>query len=386
MSDTAVVATAPTTAAPAVPDGGAPAAAPAAAAKPKASLMEKLRALQSGKPLEEAAAPVAESAQEPAASNSEAPAEEAQAGEAQETPPAEEPKEPATPVEAAKAQLYEHRIAQAMLKAQKAEREALTHKKTADSAAARLKELESTLEALKSDPVKALAHAGTDPTALAQMMLDGKLQASNLPPKLELPPEVQELVEQGKQAKARAEQEAREAEAAAVREENLKLVEQAVNASVADFPALEALSPSLVLNTYEAMTRKNKGVEPSFAEVAKHLQETVVSDLNHFLSNDGVLKAFGGQLSPEVKSKIAKALGLDQAERTVSPTREGNQPAAKPAAAQSNAQASGTEQTTAAPATVTNRNVTSVPGRDAKAKSSSADLAAKINREILKRA
>lgn len=354
--------------------------------------MEKLRALQSGKPLEEAAAPVAESAQEPAASNSEAPAEEAQAGEAQasvsdsENANSDAKTEPATPVEAAKAQLYEHRIAQAMLKAQKAEREALTHKKTADSAAARLKELESTLEALKSDPVKALAHAGTDPTALAQMMLDGKLQASNLPPKLELPPEVQELVEQGKQAKARAEQEAREAEAAAVREENLKLVEQAVNASVSDFPALEALSPSLVLNTYEAMTRKNKGVEPSFAEVAKHLQETVVSDLNHFLSNDGVLKAFGGQLSPEVKSKIAKALGLDQAERTVSPTREGNQPAAKPAAAQANAQSSGTEQATAAPATVTNRNVTSVPGRDAKAKSSSADLAAKINREILKRA
>lgn len=360
-------------------EGGQGAVAPATApANAKISLLAKLRQMQ-GKDLPApqadlapAEAPAADGGAVAAESSADATAGEG-AGEA--APEAKADEAPAP--EQAKATAYEHRIAQAMLKAQRAERDALNHKRAADSASKELAELRSTLEALKSDPVKALAHAGTDPAALAQMMLDGKIQAKDLPPKLELPPEVQELVEQGKQAKARAEQEARDAEAAAVRAQNVELIKQAVDASVSEYPALSALPPEMVLDAYERATKKNRGIEPPFSEVAKQLQATVVADLSYFLKSDGVMKAFLTSADPDVRAAVAKAFGFDQPQttRNAEPKREGAKQTPQPAA----------EKTVAAEtATVTNRNVTSVPGRDSRAKSSSAELVAKIRREVQK--
>lgn len=209
------------------------------------------------------------------------------------------------------ARQYEHRLAQLLLKVQRAEADSLKHKSAFESASTKLKELEAKLEEASKDPVKALKLANCTPDELAQMMLDGKLtKAEEKAVKAELPPEVQELLEEAKRLKAEKAQAEERAKAEEQRKQNVAIVEKARAASVAEYPVLDAVSSEVILTAIENHYA-NTGVEPAFGEIAEKLQDLYVADLKHFLLNDNVV----GHLvkaSPEIKEKLVKLLGLEK--------------------------------------------------------------------------
>jgi hypothetical protein len=234
----------------------------------------------------------------------------------------------------------DHRTAQAILKAQKAEAEALKHRKAYEETTAKLKELEARLEAAK-DPVKALALAGLDPIQFGEKMLKGEISAEQKAAVAELPSEVKELI---------AEAQARKAE-------------EAKKAQEAEFPALAAL-PFIPEQLAQVIDSKG-GVESVSAEdfksLCKQVQDHVVAEAAGMVKSPAVLAEL---LKLEgVKDSLLSALGAQPpAERIDTPSErtEGRDESAQ--------------------RTLTNRNTSRVPSR---AKGlTSADLANQINAKL----
>jgi hypothetical protein len=260
---------------------------------------------------------------------------------------------------------YAHRVAAAQLAAQRAEERALAAGERATASDAKAAELQAKLDEAAKDVHKALALAGYDPVKLAEAMRDGTLTpAQEAQAKLELPPEVLELVEQGKKAKAKAEQDAKDAEAAEVYKSNLKTVSDVVNAPdfQAEFPALGgALNASERLLSYITAEMEATGAEPDFKAVAKLFNDAIVQETTQLLGHAPTLKVLLG--NADLKAAILKELGLAKA----SPTE---QSATATAPAEQHAKGSASK-------TITNKVASKVPSRAPKA-SSSDDLAARL--------
>ena len=204
---------------------------------------------------------------------------------------------------------YAHKLAQLQQRAERADAEVIRHKKTADLTTAELKTLKAQLEAMKVDPVKALAHAGYDPIKFAEAMRDQKITATPAAPVAELPPEVLELVEQGKAAKA--EREAKEAEVAAQAEYDRKLgLVKAPLASpefVAAYPLIAAQPDHdhRILAIIESDLAKGLP-EPSLKAVAERYQAAIKSELSALLKSPAVLQAL--KSDPELAGFFASSV------------------------------------------------------------------------------
>lgn len=261
---------------------------------------------------------------------------------------------------------YAHRVAAAQLATQRAEAKALAEGERAKASEAKLAELQAKLDAAAKDPKIALALAGMDPVSFAEAMRDGKITAAQVQEaKLELPPEVLELIEQGKAAKKKAEQDALAAQEAEVRSENLKKVSEVVNQPdfQADFPALGgAINTAERLLGYITLQMEQTGEEPDFRAVAKLFNDGLLKEATQLLGHKPSLKALLG--NAELKAAILEEL---QPSAPVSATAP-----AKPS-----------EKGTP-PKTITHKVASTVPSR-APGRTSSADLAARINSTILGR-
>ncbi len=260
---------------------------------------------------------------------------------------------------------YAHQLAAAMMKAQKAESETLRQKAAFETQAKQLAELQAKIDAASADPVKALELANLDPAAFGELMLQGKLQAPA--PKPELPPEVQQLLEEAKATKERAAREAEERQAAEFRAQNLKTIEGLMAGAAAEFPLVAAL-PGVherLLDAIEWHVAEH-GSEPDFKDVLTRAQAGVLKEAAAVLGNRDALSII---LKDEaVKSTVMEALGLQNtpAQATTQPVPGKQSPEGKPTK------------------TLTSKVTGAVPSRVAKA-GNSADLAARINREILTR-
>jgi len=265
-----------------------------------------------------------------------------------------------------KAPDYGHKLAAAQLKAQKAESEALKHKAAVESVQKQLTELQALVDGAKADPVKALALANLDPAAFGQLMIEGKLTTEPAAPKAELPPEVQQLIEKAKAAEAREAQQAAEHAAAEIRTQNLQTIGKLVEQTAADYPLVASL-PGVNERLLDAIEYHVSvhGSEPDFATVMKQAQDGVLREATAVFGNKAALAVI--LKDDAVKAAVLEALGLNNnpAEAKTSPpskqTNSGNKPQ-----------------------TLTNKVTGAVPSRTTKG-GNNADLAARINREILGR-
>lgn len=286
------------------------------------------------------------------------------------TDPKPEPEPAPSPVEGETPKQYAHRVAAAQLATQRAEAKALAEAERAKASEKKVEELQAKLDAAAKDPKVALALAGMDPVSFAEAMRDGKITAQEVKEaKLELPPEVLELIEQGKAAKKKAEEDAKAAAEAEVHAENLKRVSDVVNTPdfQADYPALAGsvgVADRLLLYLTHEMNRT--GQEPDFAVVAKTFNDNITQEVTQILKNKPALKALLG--NAELKAAIlAELQGSLPATEQAAPD-----PAPKPS------------EKGSPPKTITNKVASKVPSRAPKA-TSSADLAARINAQILGR-
>jgi hypothetical protein len=256
----------------------------------------------------------------------------------------------------------DHRTAQAILKAQKAEAEALKHRKAYEETTAKLKELEARLEAAK-DPVKALALAGLDPIQFGEKMLKGEISAEQKAAVAELPSEVKELIAEAQARKAEEAKKAQEAERTQAFQATVNVVKGALDGVKAEFPALAAL-PFIPEQLAQVIDSKG-GVESVSAEdfksLCKQVQDHVVAEAAGMVKSPAVLAEL---LKLEgVKDSLLSALGAQPpAERIDTPSErtEGRDESAQ--------------------RTLTNRNTSRVPSR---AKGlTSADLANQINAKL----
>lgn len=291
---------------------------------------------------------------------------------APETPKVEgSPTDPPKPAEGETQKQYAHRVAAAQLATQRAEAKALAEGERAKQSEAKVVELQAKLDAAAKDPKVALALAGMDPVSFAEAMRDGKITAAQVQEaKLELPPEVLELIEQGKAAKKKAEADAKAAEAAEVRSENLKKVSDVVNTPdfQADFPALAgSFNAAERLLNYITIGMDETGAEPDFRAVAKIFNDAIVKEAHQILLHKPALKVLLG--NAEVKAAILAEL---QPEKVAT---EQTAPATAPAK----------QSEKGSPATtITNKVASKIPSRASRG-TSSADLAARINSTILGR-
>lgn len=307
--------------------------------------------------------------------DAETPAEEpaSEVREDSEETPAEDP--PAEPTKEEPKQ-YAHKLAALQLEAQRAKSDSLKSKDAHSKAAARVTDLEAQLEALK-DARAALKHAGTDPLAFAQQLIDGKISIDDVKTP-ERDPEVQALIDEGKKAKDRAAQEAAAAEARAVRTENVKLVKGAIDApGFADrFPLVAAMpdAAETMLTWIEAGMEANGGQEPSFEQVAQLVQENTLKETLAYLKHAGARATI---LKDPDLAKLLRAV-----EETVAEQAQEEAPAVEAPPAPAAAPAKKAAPQPKKPTTLTTKNTSATPSRTSKA-SSSADLAASINRTIM---
>jgi hypothetical protein len=322
----------------------------------RAAFLDKVnRAIAAGaepSPTPETAAPVETPAETPAPTET-----------AGETPAGAPPK-----VEGETQKQYAHRIAAAQIATQRAEAKALAESERAKASDAKAAELQAKLDAAAKDPKVALALAGMNPVSFAEAMRDGKITATEVQEaKLELPPEVLELIEQGKAAKRKAELDARAAEEAAVRSENLKKVSDVVNTAdfQAEFPALAGsvdVSERMLLYLTHEMDRTGK--EPDFQTVAKTFNDSIVKEATQIMMHAGARKLLLG--NAELRAAILAEL---------QPATEQSVPATAPAKPSEKGSPS---------TTITNKVASKIPSRTSRG-TSSADLAARINSTILGR-
>jgi len=256
---------------------------------------------------------------------------------------------------------YAHRIAQAQLATAKAEEKALAAEERAKASEAKFAEAQSKLDEAAKDAHKALALAGYDPLSFAEAMRDGKLTAAERKEIAALDPELAAMLAEHKAFKAKAESDAKKAEAEQVYTTNLKLVSDTINAPefVTDFPAVVAIGgAATMLQIIESDMAQNGGKEPDFRDVAKRYNDALVSDTSKLLAHGPTVERLLKD-NPELKAQLVKALGLDAKAETA--------PAAKAAPAK--------------PATVTNKIVAKVPSRSGKALDT-ASLVARIQQVV----
>jgi hypothetical protein len=266
---------------------------------------------------------------------------------------------------------YAHKLAALQIEAQKSKAELLKHKSSAEAAAARVAELEATLGAISKDPKAALKHAGMDPLAFAQALIDGKLQLDDVPAAPARDPEVQALIDEGKAARERAKEEATKAQLDKIRTDNLALVtaELAKPEHAEQFPLLLATpgANEKILQWIELEMDANGGVEPEFAAVAKVANDLLTKELAHYLKSDTAMRAV--LKDPELLAAVKAALGA--------PAAAAEAPA--PAAAKAGREAFGLAPKK--PTTLTSAMANAVPSRSAKG--TRADVIGQLNREVL---
>lgn len=289
------------------------------------------------------------------------------AAEASEEPSeaSETPAEGAEPTEAPpEPKQRADRIAAALLKAERAEAQVLAHKRTAETSTARVRELETQLEALKSDPLAALAHAGFDPEKFGQAMIEGKFAAPE--PFGQLPPEVAAMLEEHKQLKAERERQAEEAQKAQVRGENLTAVRNAIAAHVEEFPVLSIADPERLLDGILQVAEAT-GEEPAFADVAREMQAAVLREMQTALKHEQVLDLV---LSDEsTKAALLKRLGAPVAQAS-----DESAPNKRSTVGSASAQKT-------PPKSITNAATRAAPSRQPKP-ASRTELAAAINKQL----
>jgi hypothetical protein len=213
---------------------------------------------------------------------------------------------------------YATKIAQLMLAVQRSEAESLKHKGSLEKVTAERDELKARLTEASSDPVKALRLANMSPDELAQAMLDGKLtKAEEKVVKQELPDEVKELIEEGKRLKAEKQAQVEAAEAAKVREANVKIIDTAKKGLAEQFPALDLIPSDRLLAAYEQITAAT-GEEPDFTEFAGKFQESVVSEVLSAVRHKGTLLELVKK-DPELKAFLATELGLSAVKLATDP-------------------------------------------------------------------
>lgn len=285
--------------------------------------------------------------------------------------PAETPAETPKPAEGETQKQYAHRVAAAQLATQRAEAKALAEGERAKASEAKVVELQAKLDAAAKDPKVALALAGMNPVSFAEAMRDGKITAAQVQEaKLELPPEVLELIEEGKAAKKKAAEDAKAADEAAVHSENLKKVSDVVNTPdfQADFPLLAgSVDVSGRLLTYLTLDMERTGKEPDFRAVAKLFNDSIAKEVTQILGSKPVLKVLLG--NAELRAAILAELTPEKA------PAEQTAPATAPAKQSEKGSLS---------TTITNKVASKIPSRASRG-TSSADLAARINSTILGR-
>ena len=204
---------------------------------------------------------------------------------------------------------YETRIARLLLQVQRAESEGLKHKGALEKVNNELADLKAKFAEASSDPVKALKLANMTPDEMAQAMLDGKLsKAEEKVVKQELPPEVLELIEEGKRLKAEKAAQVEATENLKIREGNIKLIDTAKRGLVEQYPALELIPNDRLLDAYESIA-KATGAEPDFAEFAAKLQDNVLGEVLAAVKHKGTLLELVKK-DPELKAYFTKELGL----------------------------------------------------------------------------
>jgi hypothetical protein len=334
-----------------------------------------------GKPAAGAAAPAATPAAEPAEA-AEPPAAEEKPEEAEETsaePAAEAPK------------LQAHKLAAAQLEAQRAKSDALKAKELAKTHETRVKELETQLESLK-DLKSYLKHTGIDAAGLAQQLLDKQADLTDVTKAVERDPEVQALIDEGKKAKEEAARKATQAQAEALRVENVKLVRGAIDApGFADaFPLVAAMpdAAATMLTWIEAGIEAT-GKEPAFEDVAKLVQENVLKETIAYLKHPGARSTLLKDPDLAKLLKVVEEAAPAAASAQTAKTKPAAAPAAEPVV-ETVAEPTPARKRSESPldaearkrAKTLTKAISSVPSRTSKT-GSSAELAARLNRDLM---
>lgn len=213
---------------------------------------------------------------------------------------------------------YATKVAKLLLQVQRAEANGLKYKSDFEKVSARNAELEAKFAEVSADPVKALKLANMSPDEMAQAMIDGKLSKSEEKVvKQELPPEVLELIEEGKRLKAEKLEREEKTKADEQRTKNVKIVDDAKQAIIDKFPTLDLIPSDRLFDAYSQVTAA-QGEEPPFEDFAEMMQKNVLAELVAGVGHKGTLKAIIAA-KPELREFLIAELGLKAAAPVAAP-------------------------------------------------------------------